>query len=340
MMAGSERQTRRPPLRAACASRSDFHWRRDDHRPAAGYQQPMAQPAIARSGHPRRLPYDHRGRLGRKRRSPFGRPWNEPTWSSPAADSGPTADDLTREALARLAGTDLVLDEASLAHIRALFARRKRPMPERNVVQAMFPRGSRPIPNPEGTAPGIHLEVPRPDGSPCHLFAVPGVPAEMQQMWEQSVVPALVSLGAGQQVIRHRRIKCFGVGESDLEQMLPDLIRRGRTPLVGITVHDATITLRITATAPTESECLAQMEPTIATIRECLGTLIFGGRRRVGTRRTAAAGRAWAIALDRRMGPRRAAGPLAGHGRQRFGEFSRQHDAGHFSGLAEQRCQV
>ncbi len=77
-------------------------------------------------------------------------------------------------------------------------------------------------------------------------------------------------------MIRHRRIKCFGVGESDLEQMLPDLIRRGREPLVGITVHDATITLRITATAPTEAECFAQMEPTIATIRECLGTLIFG----------------------------------------------------------------
>jgi nicotinamide-nucleotide amidase len=189
---------------------------------------------------------------------------------------GPTADDLTREVLARLAGTDLVLDEASLAHIRGLFARRKRPMPERNVVQAMFPRGSRPIPNPEGTAPGIHLDVARPDGRRCHLFAVPGVPAEMRQMWDQSVVPALMNLGAGKQVIRHRRIKCFGVGESDLEQMLPDLIRRGREPLVGITVHDATITLRITATAATEAECFAQMEPTIATIRECLGTLIFG----------------------------------------------------------------
>ena len=52
-------------------------------------------------------------------------------------------------------------------------------------------------------------------------------------------------------VIRHRRIKCFGAGESQLEQMLPDLIRRGREPSVGITVHEATITLRITAAGRT-----------------------------------------------------------------------------------------
>jgi competence/damage-inducible protein CinA-like protein len=188
---------------------------------------------------------------------------------------GPTADDLTREVLARLSGTELVLDEPSLEHIRGLFARRRRPMPERNVVQAMFPRGSRPIANPEGTAPGIALDVPA-KGHTAHVFALPGVPAEMRQMWEESLVPALRALGAGTQVLRHRTIKCFGVGESDLEQMLPDLIRRGRTPQVGITVHEATISLRITAAAENAEACFAQMEPTVATIRDCLGTLVFG----------------------------------------------------------------
>ena len=77
-------------------------------------------------------------------------------------------------------------------------------------------------------------------------------------------------------MIRHRRIKCFGAGESHVEQMLPDLIRRGREPSVGITVHDATITLRITATGATEEECLRAIAPTEATIRECLGNLVFG----------------------------------------------------------------
>ena len=188
---------------------------------------------------------------------------------------GPTADDLTREALARLSGQPLVLDEAALEHIKALFARRKRPMPERNVVQAMFPAGSKVIANPEGTAPGIAIDV-KVDGHTSHLFALPGVPAEMRQMWHQSVVPALAALGAGREMIRHRRIKCFGVGESDLEQMLPDLIRRGRLPQVGITVHEATITLRITASGASEAACYAAMDDTVATIHECLGKLVFG----------------------------------------------------------------
>lgn len=189
---------------------------------------------------------------------------------------GPTADDLTREALAHMMGVDLVLDQASLDHIRGLFGRRARPMPESNVVQAMFPAGSRVIANPHGTAPGVDLEVPRPLRRPSRVFALPGVPAEMQEMWFETVAPRLIEWGAGGQVIRHRRIKCFGVGESDLEQMLPDLIRRGRTPSVGITVSDATITLRITACGATEAACHEAMAPTIAMIRECLGTLVFG----------------------------------------------------------------
>ena len=75
---------------------------------------------------------------------------------------GPTADDLTREVLARTAGVELVLYPQALEHIRALFARRKRGMPRQNEIQAMFPAGSRMIDNPHGTAPGIDLEIPRP----------------------------------------------------------------------------------------------------------------------------------------------------------------------------------
>jgi nicotinamide-nucleotide amidase len=189
---------------------------------------------------------------------------------------GPTADDLTREAIAAAAGVELARDEAALEQIRALFARRGRPMPERNAVQADFPAGSRPIPNPHGTAPGIAMLIDRPGRGPCRLFALPGVPAELFEMWENSVAPAIAGLDAARQVIRHRRLKCFGVGESALERMLPDLIRRGRFPLVGITVHEATITLRVTAAGPTPKACHEAMEPTLATIRRCLGDLVFG----------------------------------------------------------------
>jgi nicotinamide-nucleotide amidase len=189
---------------------------------------------------------------------------------------GPTADDLTRDAIAAAAGVELVQDDAALAHIRNLFARRKREMPERNKLQAQFPRGSRVVPNPDGTAPGIDLTVPRSCGPPCRVIALPGVPAEMFAMWNETVAPALRAGQSEKRVICHRRIKCFGVGESDLEAMLPDMIRRKREPLVGITVSGATITLRITTSGPNEAACRKAMEPTVNQIREVLGVLVFG----------------------------------------------------------------
>ena len=189
---------------------------------------------------------------------------------------GPTADDLTRDALAAAAGVELVLDDATLAWLIALFQRRGLEMPERNRIQAMFPRGARIVPNPHGTAPGIDLSIASPDRT-SRIFALPGVPAEMKEMWDQTVSGEIRRLVSGDvRVIRHKRIKCFGVGESDLEKMLPDLIRRGRYPQVGITVSGATITLRITAAESTEAACEAAMQPTIQTIHDCLGTLVFG----------------------------------------------------------------
>jgi nicotinamide-nucleotide amidase len=149
-------------------------------------------------------------------------------------------------------------------------------MPATNLIQAQFPAGSRVIPNPHGTAPGIDLEVPRAVGRAARVFALPGVPAEMKEMWAATVGPAIREHAGITRLICHYRIKCFGVGESDLEAMLPDLIARNRYPLVGITVHQATITLRITAEGKSPAAARAAMQPTIYTIRACLGDLIFG----------------------------------------------------------------
>jgi nicotinamide-nucleotide amidase len=189
---------------------------------------------------------------------------------------GPTADDLTRDAIAIAVGVELVQDDEALVHIRNLFARRRRTMPEQNVRQAKFPKGSRPVPNPHGTAPGIDMQIPRTCCPPCRLFALPGVPAEMFAIWEATVAPAIAAATPTRRVIRHRRIKVFGVGESDVEAMLPDMIRRKREPLVGITVSGATITLRVTASGPNDAACQRAMAPTIAQIREILGVLVFG----------------------------------------------------------------
>jgi nicotinamide-nucleotide amidase len=189
---------------------------------------------------------------------------------------GPTADDLTRDALAKTTGCPLQCNDEALEYIRNLFARRKRPMPPQNELQALFPAGSRVIPNPHGTAPGIDMEIVREGRTPCRLFALPGVPAEMVEMWNGYVAEAVRSLPGRGRIIRRRKLHCFGAGESQVESMLPDLIRRGRQPTVGITASKATITLRIAAEGDTEAECEKIMAPTIETIRQCLGSLIFG----------------------------------------------------------------
>ena len=186
---------------------------------------------------------------------------------------GPTLDDLTREAMAQFAGVELVQHDPSLEHVKAMFARRNRPMPERNLIQAMFPAGSEPLPNPRGTAPGIWMVYTGADGKTSRIAAMPGVPSEMKQMFRQQVLPRLDGSG---RVIRRARINVFGVGESQAEEILGDLTARGREPDVGITVHEATITLRITAIGSTVDECRENIEKTRATIVNRMGTLVFG----------------------------------------------------------------
>jgi len=188
---------------------------------------------------------------------------------------GPTADDLTREALANATGRQLVEYPEALEHIRQFFQSRQRPMPERNRVQAAFPAGSEMIHNPRGTAPGIFIAVPRDGRSPCYFFCLPGVPSEMREMWPQ-VEERLRRLGAGREYILHRDIKCFGAGESQVEAMLPDLIRRGRDPLVGINASQNTIILRISTRGANREECEAKVEPVVRTIYSILGDLVFG----------------------------------------------------------------
>lgn len=187
---------------------------------------------------------------------------------------GPTLDDLTRDALSSFLGKPLVMHEPSLQHVKSMFARRNRPMPERNVIQAMFPEGSEPLSNPRGTAPGIWMVVPRPNRfSPCRIAAMPGVPSEMKMMFRQQV---LSRLDGGDRVIRRARINCFGAGESQIEELLGDLTARNRDPDIGITAHEATITMRITAQGSSIDECREKIDKSRAAIANRLGTLIFG----------------------------------------------------------------
>lgn len=184
---------------------------------------------------------------------------------------GPTQDDLTREALALVAGVPLVEDPASLTAIAAMFARRNRPMSDRNRVQALLPLGAEPLPNRVGTAPGIWMRVGR-----ATVGCLPGVPSEMRVMFDEQVIPRLRASGTIARVIVHHKINLFGRGESDIEADAMDLTVRGRNPEVGLTAHDATISFRIAAEGTDEAEARLAMAATLATIRERFGDLIVG----------------------------------------------------------------
>jgi nicotinamide-nucleotide amidase len=187
---------------------------------------------------------------------------------------GPTLDDLTRDALAQILGVELALHPPSLDHVKSMFARRNRTMPERNLVQAMFPAGSEPLANSRGTAPGIFCVCRNPDsGQTCKIAALPGVPSEMKLMFHEQVVPRL---DRSDQVIVRRRIHTFGMGESQVDELLGDLTARGRDPEVGITAHEGTISLRIAARGTTRDDCERKIEAARQEIRRCLGTAVFG----------------------------------------------------------------
>jgi len=207
---------------------------------------------------------------------------------------GPTDDDLTRQAFAGFLGAELQLQDELLQKIRDFFAQRNLQMPDKNKIQAYIPVGAGAIANNLGTAPGIMASLdsrpasPQSDRTPQEdaqrrsiqyqasrlLFALPGVPSEMKQMFEESVLTMLQQV-AGEQAIVVRKLKCFGAGESAIAEMLGDMMQRDRNPLINCTVQYGVVTLHIIAMAKDKEKALKMAENDEKSLRDRLGRLVY-----------------------------------------------------------------
>ncbi len=192
---------------------------------------------------------------------------------------GPTHDDLTRDAIAAVMDVDLVLDEAVADRIREMFASRGRRMPDNNLRQAMVPTGATIIEQTRGTAPGLICPV-RVDGAEKVVYAVPGVPHEMKDMFERSILPDLRERSGEHAVIASRLLRTWGESESGLNERLDDVIAELETPDTPTLAFLASgwegLKVRLTAKEPSAEACAAQLDHWEGVIRAQIGELIFG----------------------------------------------------------------
>ena len=177
---------------------------------------------------------------------------------------GPTPDDITREGVAKAFGLSLSRSDELAERIRSIFERMGRPMPEENLRQADLPEGAVPI-DPEGTAPGFTLE--RDDKI---VFALPGVPWEMEAMLHKTVTPTLRAR-SGDQVIASREVLVLALGESRTHEAIKDIVDAQTNPTIAYRAGGGQVRVRISAKAGSESEALALIRPVESAIRERLG---------------------------------------------------------------------
>ena len=195
---------------------------------------------------------------------------------------GPTQDDITRAAIAEVMNVPLIRDEAIVEAIRKMFGSRGREMPENNLLQADVPKGASIIPQTRGTAPGLICPV----GQKV-VFAVPGVPYEMTDMFERAILPELLRrerLAGNESVILSRVLRTWGASESGLAEAIGDelssLDDNSRLTIAFLASGIEGIKVRITArgdSAEHAKELIAEEEVKIRSIINAkLGEIIFG----------------------------------------------------------------
>ena len=184
---------------------------------------------------------------------------------------GPTEDDLTRDAIAELLGAPMVRHPEIEDLLREKFAGYGRgDMPLSNLRQADVPQGVRTITPDRGTAPGLVADLP--DGK--RIYAVPGVPIEMEEMMDGTILPELAAL-AGPATIVSRTLRSASLGESRVAERLRDLFEASSNPSVAYLASSSEVKVRLTAKARTEQEAQALLAPLVADVRARLGDALF-----------------------------------------------------------------
>jgi nicotinamide-nucleotide amidase len=184
---------------------------------------------------------------------------------------GPTPDDLTTKAIADFFNTPLVENAAIVADITEKYARRDRPMPSSNLKQALIPQGADVLPNRTGTAPGI-IWQPTPEVT---ILTFPGVPREMQTMWQEVAVPYLHQNGWVTDPIFSRVLRFWGVTESGLAEQVSHLFDLSN-PTVAPYASKGEVRLRLSAKAESADVAQAVFAPVETEIRAIAGLDCFG----------------------------------------------------------------
>ena len=181
---------------------------------------------------------------------------------------GPTSDDLTNQCLGEAAGREMVEYPEARRHVDEMFRRFGREPTPSNYKQAIFPDGSKLIPNPVGTAMGAMLEL---DGALVATF--PGVPGEMRRMFEDTLEPLTRERSEG--AIVSRTLWFTGIGESALAEQVQDLLDAS-DPTVAPLAGQGKVRLRITSRANTPEEAEEKITPVADQILSRLGDYYFG----------------------------------------------------------------
>jgi nicotinamide-nucleotide amidase len=183
---------------------------------------------------------------------------------------GPTDDDLTRDGIAQFLSVKLEYHPEIEEKIKKFFAVRNYPMAEKNKIQSFLPAGTSEIENDLGTAPGIFCEKDK-----KIIASLPGVPSEMKQMFDKSILPRIGKFAGGDFIVV-RKVRCIGAGESAIAEMLGDLMSRDRNPLINCTVDCGIITLHIVARAKDKGKAAALAARDIQRLCGILGKLVYG----------------------------------------------------------------